>query len=210
MGFRWALALAMACLGGCFPRSLPHAPAHESLFLRDAQTVRADRVASADGELILAGSAVEVTIKPVRRGDELEITLLAHDRALERERYRTNAHGFALMEAAGERYDPALPLLRFPMQVPERWDWSGTVVTGGRRQSAKARVATELETLNIPGGPYRTVRIDVTLTVTSGTTPVERALRWWIAPGQGIVRREFGTGSARGPRPPTNPIGKTP
>lgn len=210
MAWRGVVALIAVWLIGCGPTTEPTGPVGERLILSDAASVRADHVAQPDAELILAGTALDVAIRPSRSGDRFTVSLLSHDRALERERYTSTKTGFAVLEAAGETYDPPVTLLRFPMEVPSDWDWSGVVRSGVDDQPASATVQTRTETLNEPGGPYRTVRIDVGLhlgaVVKTGTTgataPVTRTLTWWIAPGQGIIRREFGTVSSRGPRPP--------
>lgn len=198
------LASALA-LGGCrFAAPDPAAPVADRLYLRDHGSVRPDALPGPAAELLLAGTPVEVKVRHERSaGDELIVRLESHGEAVERERYRSDRRGFALREAGGEAYDPPLPLLRFPMEAPDEWTWKGRIgAEGAPRRSADAQVAARPETANVPGGPYPAVRVDVDLRIDGDGGPdVARRLTWWIAPGAGIVRREFGTGSSRTVRP---------
>lgn len=146
--------------------------------------------------------SLRVQAETVVEGDEMTILLTAFGEVLERERYRFGATEFTLVEAAGESYKPALPLMQFPFTVGSAWKWEGDVLLGERPIPAMAKISSETDSVTLEGFDGEAVRINVALSIESGgPNPAERTLTFWFVPGKGILKREFGKASSRMPAP---------
>lgn len=152
------------------------------------------------GALILAGTRIAVDMNARADGEWVTFELRAHDEVLEEERYRSSSAGFFLVGAAGERCEPPIPLLRYPMTVGDTWTWTGRLVSGGIEREGKGAITTGNDRLNLPGDYFEAVRVRVELEFAGGgPEPARRELVFWFREGRGIYRREFGAGSTREP-----------
>ncbi len=153
--------------------------------------------------LVLAGTRLPVTAKTTRAGSELRIELLAHSVVLETEQYSVSEQEFGLVNAAAERYAPALPLLRFPMRIGDSWSWEGRLEMADISRNASAKITSAKDRLNVEGFDDEAVRVLVELSIDSGgPTPAKRELAFWFVPQRGLLKREFGQASSRVPVPP--------
>jgi hypothetical protein len=154
-----------------------------------------------EAELVLAGTRLPVELRHSQQAEMLTLELLAHGELLEREVYRSLPEEFGLVEASKERYDPPLPLLRFPLQIGETWEWSGTMEMAASPRPVTATVATASDKLYLGEAPTEAVKVSVHLAIDAGPNlpPAKRELTFWFAPGRGLVRREFGAASHREP-----------
>ena len=138
-------------------------------------------------------------------GESVTFSLTAHAETLEEEMYESNATGFRFAGATGETFKPAIPLVSYPFEVGESWDWTGTASLGPNTKSASAKLVSASETLNLATGVAECVRVTASLTIDTGQGGVsKRELRFWFEPKKGMVRREFVMSSAREPRPPAD------
>jgi hypothetical protein len=73
---------------------------------------------------------------------------------------------------------------------------------GEAEADATSDITAKRETVNLAGGQFETILIDVKLSYTAGgTKPTQRALKFWFSPGKGLVKRELGMSSTREPLP---------
>ncbi|MEW5883719.1 MAG: hypothetical protein AB1725_05800 [Armatimonadota bacterium] len=145
----------------------------------------------------------EATIRVRKDGNTRILELLHADRVVETEAYEVSTEQIALVHwwDDSERFEPALPLLKFPMPLPSDWEWKGEHHIGSRALDAEAKVSATKETLDLATGTTETVKVTVTLKTRDGSgTEKERTLTFWFAPGEGPVRREYGLGQVREPR----------
>lgn len=162
------------------------------------------------GSLVIAGTTMPVDVLREEKPGEVVFLLRSkHGAVLEHEAYRFDDEMFSLWRASGALYDPVIPLLRQPVAIGERWNWSGkmidaidghpTELPSGHRP-ATATVETVREPLNVRGGPLDSVRVNVVLSMDSGSAQrAERRLTFWFVPGQGMIKREFAYSSTRQP-----------
>lgn len=172
-------------------------PAQE--LFHDNATLRPHSLPYQRAALILAGTTIPVDVSVLTSGDLIRFRLKAHDAILEEETYRVLPQGLQLVSAAGERYDPPIFIVRYPFRDGDRWSWNGTIESGDRHRQATAVVSVEGEKINLAGGQFDAIRVDVQLTYVG--EPARRTLSFWFNPGHGIVKREFGAGSTREPLP---------
>jgi len=153
--------------------------------------------------LLLAGTPYPVTVKPFERGDDIRFDFVSHDEVFESELYEQTATMFFVIEAADERYVPAMPILRFPLTIGDSWKWEGEIVSSGISYKAGATITTGSEDLYFSGMKHHTVRVlvRISLEANPGKSPLERELTFWFEPGKGIIKREFGSASEREPSP---------
>lgn len=146
------------------------------------------------------GTPVDVTMKRMASGQEVRFMLSAHDEVLETEVYQSTTSEFALV-SIDEKFEPPLPLLKFPMRIGEPWEWSGELLAGGLRHRATAKITPSTEQLFLTKtGGVDTVKVSVELQIDSKTpSPAKRPLTFWFARGKGIVKREIGTATSREP-----------
>jgi len=108
-----------------------------------------------------------------------------------------------LLFAAGETFDPPLPLLIFPMTVGDSWKWKGTMIADEARSKAEAKIVSQVSKAELKGStvPSVKVMVDLQLAENQQSKPVKRTLSFWVVEGKGVVRREFGEESVREPQP---------
>ncbi len=156
-----------------------------------------------EGFLVLAGTQIPVTLEESKEGNILTFAVKANGALIEREQYQFDEAGFRFLGGPGITFQPAIPLVRYPMKSDEKWEWSGKMVQSGETYDAKAEIAAKSELLNTAAGEFMTLMIQVDLKLDVGTKePAVRLLKFWIAPGEGVIRREFGASSSREPRAP--------
>ncbi|MBX3096962.1 MAG: hypothetical protein KF812_08875 [Fimbriimonadaceae bacterium] len=151
--------------------------------------------------LIVAGYEVkDVAMKVEREGGQVRLKLTAHNETLQEEHYLLDASGLYVNRMVGETFDPPLPLVKFPVDGNQSHDYSGTVTVGQSKRDAKATVTTVSDVLNSIGGQFDCVKVTVALSLRQGSAPTqERQLVFWVSPGHGIVKREYGSEATREP-----------
>lgn len=151
---------------------------------------------------LAGGEPLKVDVEATRDGQNLQIDLVSHGEAIETETYSITPTSFNLVEAAGESYEPVLPLLKFPLTVGNQWSWKGQIVLSSADIPAEATVTTATEPLGLEGYPLEAVQISVTLEIGDPLArAAKRVLNFWVAPGYGVIKREFGLASSRIPAP---------
>ena len=142
-----------------------------------------------------------VEVDQAQKGEEMTLAFEAHGQTFETETYLVEEAKFGLVDAAGERYSPALPLLKFPMNVGDTWNWVGSMVAGDAPHKATATVTTSSETILLPTtGSVPSILVVVDLEIESGgQKPATRKLRFWFVPNKGLIKRQFGSASGREP-----------
>ncbi|HVL39777.1 MAG TPA: hypothetical protein VM328_10355 [Fimbriimonadaceae bacterium] len=152
--------------------------------------------------LVLAGTSIPVHVDQKVQEDLVTLVMKAQKEVIEVEQYRCGSESFALRKAAGEVFEPGLPLLRYPVASGERWSWEGHMTNGSLRQPARAEVLARSEKIYLGRDPWESVKVVVDLEVQADTGTTRRELSFWFVPGKGIVKRSFGPGSARLPQAP--------
>lgn len=145
----------------------------------------------------------DATVRVKKQGNKRVLELLHDDKVVESEAYEVTTEQIALIHwwDESERFEPAVPLLKFPMSLPSEWHWEGKHYIGTRALDAEAKITATKDTLNLATGTTETVKVVLTVKTKDGSgTEKERALTFWFAPGEGPVRREYGLGQVREPR----------
>jgi hypothetical protein len=134
-------------------------------------------------------------------GSTLRFDLVAHGEVFETEEYEDGPRQFSLLYSGEERYNPPLPLLQFPFGFGDKWDWNGSMTSGGIPRKASATVITASDRLYYGNQSHETVRVSVgiSLSANPGSPPLRRDLTFWFEPQSGIVKRQFGSASIRQP-----------
>lgn len=190
------LAAAGAALIGC---ACSKAPGGSGPSLRDAQVFKPDATPGEKAKLVLAGTELPVEVKRRMDGKEVVLELWAHGEIVQQERYLSSPEAFSLVMAGGERYEPALTLLKFPMEIGDAWEWKGKLSAGDIQREATAKITTSSMQVYVPE-PESGVKVTVDMSLDSGApTPAKRTLTFWFVEGRGVVKREFGSGSTREP-----------
>lgn len=149
---------------------------------------------------MMGGTPMEVQVKAVSKDRLFNIELWYAGEIFETESYEVLPETVSLVNAAGETYDPPVPLLRFPMNVGDAWDWKGKMMTGPISHDSAATVTTGADKVDMAGSQSDAVRVDVDLRMDSGTDkPALRRLEFWFVKGKGLVKREFGSSTSREP-----------
>lgn len=164
------------------------------------QLERVDALPYDRTRVTLAGSDTEAYFRRTASGEQVSFMILVQGSVLDTERYVVRGGRFFLSEIAGTKFEPSMALLPSPVRVPSTLEWQGTLTSGSGKESATAVVNLERESLNLPGGPYDTVKADVQLTTMPPEgTGVHRKMAFWFVNGRGIVQRQVGDISTRGP-----------
>jgi hypothetical protein len=161
---------------------------------------RPDKLGFERCSLEVAGSKFTADVRQSIKGSEVRIDLLAHDTIFETERYLSTDESFSVIDAGGEQFEKAIPLVKYPMHVGDTWEWTGGVLTGPASHKASAKISTSSEDLPVKN-LHNVIRIQVDLSYETGAQGVAsiRKLIFWIAPNMGVVKRAFGDYSKREP-----------
>lgn len=167
------------------------------------------------GNLILGGTPIAVQLDPAHTATTLTLNWMVDSEGrtggdpvkVESEKYTYSDAFFAFAGTDYEKYDPPIPLAKFPLTVGEGWDWTGSVQVGKTKTKAKATIDPETETLNLAVGNIDALKVTVVLTFDDESAPKQRTLVFWFKPGEGIIKRELWSSSTREPRP-SSPVGR--
>lgn len=188
----WAVATTLFGVFGCQSGSKRGlGPEHR------LAEVKPDAAPGPRATLSMVGSDSEVDVVASRSGDTLVLSLQVFDVEIEREVYSLAGGGFALVEAMGMTYEPPIPLLTEVSRIGDERDWKGKLRWAGERSvSGTATIALSQGRLEVPDEPAILVTVD--LGVESGArSPAKRAMKFWFVPGQGLLKRDFASGTKR-------------
>lgn len=164
-----------------------------------------------EANLILNGTVIPVTLKETRKDNSIVYQWLVDDAEesgkpaeAESEKYFSTADVFSFSATAHEQYDPAINLIKYPLNVGDSWDWAGEVIVGKTRRKATAKVTTSADPLNLPNDKISALLVKVDLVYGGTANPAARELKFWFKPGEGLIRRELWASSTREPRSATN------
>lgn len=171
---------------------------------------KADSLPYKNADLVIAGTAMPVVFEADRKPGEVVFFLRSkHGEVLEHEAYRFDVGQFSLWRAGGELYEPVIPLLKDPVSAGASWEWSGQmfpavdgepVRNSEAVRKATAKISLASDTLNILGGSKPAMRVNVLLSIDSGSNVrAQRTLSFWFMKDRGLVKRDFAFASTRGP-----------
>lgn len=197
--------LGCACLAGislglaCSNSARTHRA--EGIYIVSQTTLNPDKLPYKKGDLILGGVSSPINLEAKSEGDRIKFILKAHGEVAEEEVYRRSASEYALVDAAGTSFEPPIPLLKYPMNAGEKWQWKGQMIYPSIPRDSTASIETAEKVINLRAGQYSTIYVHVTLLVPSGgPEPAKRELEFWFdREGSGLIKRAFGYGSTREP-----------
>lgn len=157
------------------------------------------------GEIVLLGTPVPVSVEFILTANGFRLVSMVEGRPYEEENYLADATSLRFTGTDVEAFSPAIPLVAQPFEVPGDWTWAGTMKFAGKTFKASADLKSSKETLNLPGGPYESVRVDVDLSMQDpGGSIGKRKLSFWLTDEDGIIKREFAQSSTRQPSGSSN------
>lgn len=174
-----------------------------------ASELRLGELPYSEGQIVMGGTRLPVTIekKDLGKGKfQLLSKLKESGTLLEEETYILDDKTFQYVGTGIESFNPPITIANLPFIVPSEWDWTGEYVWDQRNgpAKAKAKIETRRQPLNLPGGQFDDAilsQVKVTIEEAQGNS-VDLNLSFWIAPGRGVIRREFAASSTREPAQP--------
>lgn len=149
--------------------------------------------------LVLGGIDIPATSKITASDATREIRVFANDEEIESEVYRVTEQEIALSQIGigkglgGETYEPPLTLVRFPMAVGEKFEWSGKIIIGERTLDATAVTNSKREQVSLATGTLEALYLQTTLKISDRAGMAsERKFEFWFGMGLGPVKRDFG------------------
>lgn len=203
---RFAIAGGVAFLGACNPGHAGTAKVEEQNangpLIQAAKDLQPGSLPGKTAQLVMTGTKVPVELRQERQGADLTLVLEAHGETFDRESYREADDSFAVSLAAGERYEPPIPLLKFPLRVGSEWDWKGSMTAAGLKKEATGTIATDDDKVVVGEVPLNAVKVSVNLDIEANPPDgpkAKRTLTFWFAPGKGVIKRAFGSATVREP-----------
>lgn len=175
----------------------PDQPPSQSVVI---DTAELSRLPYEKGEIVILGTPVPVTVKVESKEDGFSIISLVEGSPYEEEHYTISGRALRFAGTDAESFTPPIPLTAQPFEVPGSWTWTGKMKFAGKVFEASADAKSSRETLNLPGGPFDCVRIDLDLLMKDPSgSMAKRKLNFWLTEEDGIVKREFASSSTRQP-----------
>ncbi|AIE86429.1 hypothetical protein [Fimbriimonas ginsengisoli] len=168
----------------------------------DRKQLEPDATPPPKAKEVYSGTTVPVSVKATKKGDRFVLDLLVGTDLFDQEEYVSTSDGFFLATAAGETYDPPIPLLRFPLAVgSDTYTWSGKLSGELDPHPARATITSSQDSVTMGLSPDEAIRVnvDIVITPSPGEAPAERQLLFWFVPKKGVVKSQFGTLSTREP-----------
>jgi len=160
-----------------------------------------------EATVILTGAQIPVVLDAKRSGEKIVlrwITDAAKESGdpveVETEVYLSGDEGFSIARAPHETYDPPIRLIRYPLEVGDTWEWSGTIQSGVNVYPASATISTSSDALNLASGKFPALLVTAEVKTSAGAVATKRNLKFWFQPEKGLIRREFWQSSTREPR----------
>lgn len=211
--FPFILILTIGMVG-CFPDSKtpkptpePEQPVGISQQYKNSEELKPEVSPPKEANLVLNGTKIPVTLQEKREGNAITYTWIVDEGRetgepveVESEKYFFTGDLMSFSATAHEKYDPAINLIRYPLNVSDSWEWAGEVITGKTRNKATATITTQEDTLNLAGGKVSALLVLVKLNYTEIAAPGSRELKFWFKPGEGLIRRDLWASSTREPR----------
>lgn len=187
------------------PGGTSQAPETISARYDTASDLKPDATPPELGSILLIGTQFDVVLKEIKEGDTTTYKWLTPEEEggslVEEEQYSLQNSTFSLASKSAESFNPPIPLLKFPFEVGDTYEWKGEQQRGQGRYPATATITSSSEILNLPVGKFEAIRIDVNLLVEAGSPGgISNTFKFWFKPQEGLVMREFGVGSSREPR----------
>jgi hypothetical protein len=171
---------------------------HSGKILIDFNDLKPAALISGKQELVLGGTKLPVTVQSSNSNGIYEIDLMANDVAIDKEVYDVHPDVFNISSMGEETFNPPLSILKNQTHIGDSWTWTGKLDSGMKRD-CRANISSHSEKL-FGSEQADAIVVVVELKMDSGgPTPAERQLRFWFAPGKGLLKREFGSGSVREP-----------
>lgn len=188
-----ALAGGMVAYFGLRGRGEP--PVAAGQLIKARADLTPDALYSSKAEYHLSGLVLPVELRRKLDGNLVKFELIAEGTPIDTEVYLSDDKAFGLKEMNMESYEPAIPLLKFPMHIGDTWEWKGAQESGGRNHKSWAKITSTIETLP---NQVETVKVTVDLFVDSNAGKAsERNLVFWFTKGRGIIKRTYGDPIAR-------------
>lgn len=195
--------LAGVMLGGCPKPSDNPEPGPAGVVYRTSAEILPEALPYSDGTLIYGGTPLDVKVSQ-QKGENNETILAINQEGLEEpletERYIANETGFRYAGGKEESFDPAIPLINeYPFDSSSTWTWNGEMIYAGQTFPARADITAEAAKLNLSSGSFNTIFVTVELHIEGSNPEQPKTFKFWIAPGEGVIRREFTASSTREP-----------
>ena len=95
---------------------------------------------------------VPVEVKHTTKGEELVVSLRAHDTVFEQEIYRKGPNEF-FSRSFEPTFNPPIQLLHFPFHVGDTYEWGGVIQIGNQPKKATAHISTSKERIRVAASP---------------------------------------------------------
>lgn len=196
-----ALAVGLVALFVACKPSTDEGPKTQpaTIDFKSVSDLEPDKLPYERASLILAGASYPVEVERKVDGERVTFLFKSHGEVLDKESYRLGTQTFQLVQGAGMTFEPPIDLVLFPMAVGQSWGWSGRISSGVDTQNAHATVSSEPASLNLPNGYFEGFKVAVDLEISDSTPAVTKSMAFWLVPKRGIMKREFGSTSTRGP-----------
>jgi hypothetical protein len=97
------------------------------------------------------------------------------------------------------KFEPPLPILRYPAQPGEQWEWAGIVTQKDKEYAAQATITIRgRETVTTPAGTFNAVSVTIYLVIDHEEVQIANPMKLWFAENVGIVRSETEMGIVGG------------
>lgn len=193
-----AMAATLAVLGaGCSDK-----PKGPTTSYADPSSIQAHNLPYTSAYLNYFGTLTETKMYAVNRTGEVDFILEANNTVHDKESYTYDKTSFNYTGNADEVYSPGVTLLKFPFKTGDSWEWKGYYRLGGRDRSARATITTSGVRLLTLVGEFDTILVVCKLEIESGSIePVQKEMKFWFAPGKGLIQREIEHSMSRLPMP---------
>lgn len=136
----------------------------------------------------------DVVVSLEAKGPQRILTLLRHEKPLEKEIYNVTIEQVQLVEIPpGQKFVPPLPLLWENMRAGEVKRWKGKLSGISQEVNVTGEISAARAPLTTDLGPAESIHVRVVLLFDDRSPrPAERVLDFWFVKEEGPIKRDFG------------------
>lgn len=134
------------------------------------------------------GTKTNYQLKTNTKDSTVSFQAISDGTLIDEEVYEVKDQAVYLRRAAGENFEPAVMLIKFPLSVGDKYEWKGKLACDLEKIDGNATVLTSTDFVRLKDKSQDAIKVEMNLTFGKGAS---RKLSFWFVKGKGVLRTEM-------------------